>query len=382
VAGLLRAVLSENPRVRRAAYDRLASVLGGGGWRCEAHSVAARFLIDVVADSDAADRYAACQILAIVGVGDQASWLSSPPDLASVRRDVQRRAGMTVEELKQERAAWVAAAPNEQHREARARRADFADLELERDTARWVLHAYDTVRAGMPVYLAALSSPQPALQLYAAFLVAWFPEEQETAAPALAKLLAAEERSVLASTACVAAGLCAPRDDPALVRLLEQRRRSQDPVERRSAVLGLARLVSTPDCALVEELYDCLVTATEPVPNWPFLHGDMSTMAAFAIRDLDPTVAADRVGILVNKLAVAAADVDEYLLLRALLEAVFPNGPIADGVTFAHLDADQRRAVLALWQTRALSKGAMTEMLVDSYRLPHDEAALQAWCGL
>lgn len=380
VPDLLGRLRSRDRKARRSAYQGLLNLLVHQGSTYEASAVAAPFLIEIVADPKAPDRFAACQVLAAIAVGDENSWLIERPDVAKARREVERRAHLSRAELEREQADWAAAGRTDDERRARARRNEFSDVEGERDAARWQVAAYDAVRAGVPAYLAALASPETPVRLYAAHLLAWFPEERESIAPALARLIGAEPQPLVAATACVAAGLCGSVDDPELVNALSARRGSDNRAERCSAVLGLARLVSRPDRPLLEELYACLFGAVGPVPHWPFLHGDLATLAALTLRDLDTAVAPHRVQILVDRLNAPADDTDRYLLLRAVLDTAFPNGPVPDGTAFTELGADQRGAVAGLQRSGILADGAMISMLLSAYNLPDDEAAMTAWC--
>jgi hypothetical protein len=383
VPQLLRGIWSRDTKVRRRAYGILADVVSHDHERCEATAAVASVLIDLVADPEAPDRFAACQILTGIVIGDETTQLTNPPNWTEIRLRVDRQARMTKEELLQEKAAWAAAAPTEQERKAREWRAHWADVERERDAARWTVHAYDTVRAAVPVYTSALQAPDPATRQYAAYLLAWLREDRETIAPAFERLLEREEDPVVGASACVAAGLCCGTDGgDGLIDRVRARRRSDDRVERWSAVLGLARLMANPDRSIIEELYDCLATAGGPYPHWPFLDGDLTTMAAITMSQLPSRAAHDRVDILIDRLTAAGPEDDQFLLLRALLDAAFPGGPIADGTVFTELDGQQRKAVLWLWQTAAPTKGAMICMLLAKYNLPDKQQELDAWCGL
>jgi hypothetical protein len=380
VPDLLGRLRARDRQARRSAYQRLLSLLVEQGSRSEASVIAAPFLVEIVADAQAPDRFAACQVLAAIAIGDESSWLVDRPDVAQARREVQRLAGLSRAELEREHADWAAAARTDHERRARAVRNEFSDVESDRDAARWQMAAYDAVRAGVPVYLAALASPEPPVRLHAAHLLAWFPEERDSIAPELARLLGAESEPIVAATACVAAGLYGGTDDPPLVEALSTRRGSDNWIELWSAVLGLARLLSRPDRPLVEELYACLFHAEGPIPYWPFLDGDMTTLAALTIRDLDPAVAPDRRQVLIDRLAGQAETTDRDLLLRAALDAAFPHGPLPDGTAFTDLHADQRSIIAGLQRSGVLSDGAMTSMLLGAYNLPHDEVAMAAWC--
>jgi hypothetical protein len=100
VPGLLRAVWSRDFKTRNGAYRKLVDLLVHQGSSFEASPVAVPFLIDVVADDKAPDRFAACQVLTAIAIGDEASWLSRPHDLPAIRRDVERQASMTIEQLR------------------------------------------------------------------------------------------------------------------------------------------------------------------------------------------------------------------------------------------------------------------------------------------
>ncbi|MFG2059598.1 hypothetical protein ACGFI9_36855 [Micromonospora sp. NPDC048930] len=380
VPDLLGRLRLRDREARRSAYQGLLDLLVHQGSRYEASAVAAPFLVEIVADPKAPDRFAACQVLAAIAVGDESSWLIDRPDVAKARREVERRAHLTRAQLDQEQADWAAAGSTDHERRARARRNEFSDVEGDRDAARWQIAAYEAVRAGVPAYLAALASTETPVRLHAAHLLAWFPEERKSITPALARLIGAEPQPMVAATASVAAGLCGSVDDPELVNALSARRGSDNRGERWSAVLGLARLVSRPDRPLIEELYACLFGAVGPVPYWPFLHGDMATFAALTIRDLDAAVAPDRAQILVDRLNAPADDTDRYLLLRAALDTAFPDGPVPDGTAFTELSADQRTAIAGLQRSGISDDGAMVSMLLSAYNLPDDQMAMTRWC--
>jgi hypothetical protein len=383
VPQLLRQAWSPDGEVRRHAYSRLADVVGPHQEICEATAVVASVLIDIVADPGAPDRFAACQILTRIVAGDEVMELSGPTDWAELRSSVERKARMTKEELQDEMAAWVAAASTERERKGRERSASYADVELDRETERWAMYAYDTVRAAVPVYIAALRAPDPPTRLYAAHLLAWLREDRESIGPALKRLLDSESDPMVAAAACVAAGLCCGTDGgDGLIDHMRARRRSADPVERWSAVLGLARLLPNPDRSIIKDLYECFATAGGKFPHWPFVGGDIAWMAGFTLGQLRSNTARDLIDTLIDRLTVPDSRVDEFYLFRLLLETAFPHYPIPDGTNFIDLDAEQRKVVLWLWQTAAPTKGDTFRMVLHKYNLPQDQQALGAWCGL
>nr|WP_239087344.1 HEAT repeat domain-containing protein [Actinoplanes digitatis] len=295
-----------------------------------------------------------------------------------MRAEVGRKAAMTVEELEREQSQWVAAADDEDERSARETRALFADVEEDRDQLVVDLAAYDAVRAGVPVYAAALADPHPAVRLYAAHLLAWFPEENTRSIPALTAAIAGDPSPIVAATASVAAGLCAGRPDDALTAALTGRLAAENRAERWSAAIGLARATTRPDRAALEELYGCLLEAGAPVPHWPFLDGDISTMAALTVARLGPDTAPDRVEVLALRLAGTRRRKDRSGLLGALLDAAFPGGIPRDTPGSA-LTPSQRTAARALVDARIWRDGATAAQLLAQFGLPTDRHALKAW---
>ncbi|WBB96723.1 MULTISPECIES: HEAT repeat domain-containing protein [unclassified Solwaraspora] len=322
----------------------------------------------------------------MIAIGDESYWLTESPDIAAVRREVDRQAAMTLAELEHEQSMWVAAAVDGEERRARESTVRYRDVEADRCAARWDLEAYDAVRSGVAVYVAALRSPEPAVRLHAAHLLAWFPEERDLIVPALTRVIAGDSDPVVAATACVAAGLCgATQADTGLVEALSRRRAGPNRAERWSAVLGVARLTARPPRALVEELYACLLDATEPVPDWPFLAGGMSGLAALTLARLDSDSATDRVEILARRLADTVPGTDRFTLVGALLDAAFPEhdatgrGRDAGATGPGRIVDAQQAAVRALVDSVVWEDGPMVAMLLGRYGLPSAPASLRGW---
>ncbi|MEV6305498.1 hypothetical protein AB0M02_39210 [Actinoplanes sp. NPDC051861] len=282
VVAALEGIRSWRARRRREAYDELVDLLVMQGTRAPEAIPAAGGLIEVVADTGQADRSAACQVLSMIAIGDEEYWLTEAVDIGALRAEVARQAGLSVEDLEREQEAWVEAAGDEEERAAREHRALFADVEEDREQLAVDLAAYDAVRAGVPVYLEALTGPETAVRLYAAHLLSWFPEESARIVPALTRVIAGDPDPIVAATACVAAALCAPRrgePDRALVAALATRLDSENLAERWSALIGSAIAGAPVD---TEELARCRDEAAGRVPHWPFLDGDIGAMAGLA----------------------------------------------------------------------------------------------------
>jgi hypothetical protein len=289
VPAALHAAWSADADRRRHAYDLLVDRLTGQGTRTPAGAAAAPFLIDIVADPEAPDRFGACQVLRQIAIGDEQAWLVEQPDTAAERGEVARTATLTVADLRAEEAAWVAAAADKHERQARDWHARTSDVEADRRARRWNMEAYDAVRAGVPAYLAALAAADAGTRLYAAHLLAYFPEDRWTIVPALRRMIAGDPDPIAASVACVAAGLCAQgaEDRPLLAALAKRRDRSEHLAERWSAAIGLGRATNYPGLDVVVEIEQA-AEATAPVPHWPFLDGDIAAVASLTLDRLAP----------------------------------------------------------------------------------------------
>ncbi len=378
IPGLLRQIWIGDTQGRQAAYERLDQLLIDQGSRFATAVAAVPFFVELVADPAGPDRFAALQMLLRLAIGDEERWWAARPDMTSRRRDLHRRSQMSLEELQPEADAWVAAGATEQDRKARAARNKYADLQMDVECERWEIEAYDAVRAGVSVYLDVLRDPHPGVRLYAAHLLAHFPEDRSVIVPALVQVLADESTPPIVAVACVAAGMCGEPDDQQLIEAVSAHQGSPDPVVRCSVVIGLASLLRHPDRSLIEALYDCVLDEVELEAPWPYLDGDVSAVAAWTAAQLPADSASDRVGILVSLLTHRAGAHDPFMLGDALLQAAFPHGPVSDGTSWSDLTDDQRTAVAAL-QRAGLADDTMISMLLARTNLPSNAVALEAW---
>jgi hypothetical protein len=283
----LNAIWSPDPQRRTLGYEYLRDRLVHQGSRCPASAAAVPFLIDVVADPQAPDRFVACSMLKLIALGEEEFTLNERPDFAHLRREAARKATMTVEELKAEEAAWIEAAADPELRAAREQRARYANVETDRLTERWDVEAYDAVRAGVPVYLDALSIDHLGTRIHAAQLLAYFPEEAASIVPALIPLIGGED-PIVASAAAVAAGICARgTEDPAAAAAITARwERAQNLAERWATAIGLAQLLNHPGPDILADV-EAATEAPALVPHFPFLDGDIAAVAAYTLDRLE-----------------------------------------------------------------------------------------------
>ena len=100
-----------------------------------------RFLIDLAGDPAIPDRPGVLRLLAALAIGFDRWWLPATHPVAEVRREVGRKARLTVEELQRELDDWVAGAPTGRIRAARALDAETREVTEERDAEKWALAA-------------------------------------------------------------------------------------------------------------------------------------------------------------------------------------------------------------------------------------------------
>jgi hypothetical protein len=133
----LRALASADPSMRARAREELDSRVCHQGSRFEASAHVAPFLIDLAGDPATPDRPGVLRLLAALAIGFDRWWLPATYPVAEVRRDVGRKARLTLEELQRELDDWVAGAPTGRIRAARALDAESREVTEERDAERW-----------------------------------------------------------------------------------------------------------------------------------------------------------------------------------------------------------------------------------------------------
>jgi hypothetical protein len=281
------AIWSDDEDQRKLGYHNLSRGLGHGASSSPASIAAVPFLLDVVADPHAPSRFAACQVLLQIAIGEEEITLNERPDFAYWRREAQRKASLTVAELEAEQAAWIAAAPDPAERRAREVAAFFRDVEDERETERVNAEAYDAVRASVPVYLTALSADDVGTRMYAAQLLAYFPEDASSIVPALLPLIGGPD-AIVASAAAVAAGICARGSaDPAAAAAITARwERAGDRADRWATAIALAQLLNHPTADVLADV-EAAAEAPAPLPHFPFLEGDIAALAGYTLDRLE-----------------------------------------------------------------------------------------------
>jgi hypothetical protein len=376
----LRALTSPDPSARERAYDELSAAVCHQGSRYEASAHVATFLIQLVADAGAPDRHVALELLAALAIGYDRWWLPGSFPVAEVRREVARKAALTVEELERELEEWVRAAPTASVRRSRAVDAALQDVAENRDGQRWGLEAYDAVRRGVAVYCDALGRGDREMRLWAAYLLGWFPEERPVSLPALVRRLEIEADPSVAATAAIATGLIAQAGGTSAWAALMRRLRSRRQVERWAAAIALARLNPAPGALVVKELYACMRHVESLLAHQvPYLEGDLASLAALTVAELAGDAGPERLDVLCGRLADWPAARPGDSIVRGLFKLAFPDGPVADQTPFVDLTDDQRKVVSALAAAPSVWTYADVRELVSEYGLPDSEEALRRY---
>ncbi|HWS35161.1 MAG TPA: hypothetical protein VN408_20770 [Actinoplanes sp.] len=377
------------------------------GTRYEASAFAVPFLIELLAGPATPARADLLALLTRLAIGDDESWLPGPFPVASYRE--QAAGGEPIL-----RAAPLPSYEDDsvfRYVEAlddRGRESMFAFIELS---------AYDAVRAGVPLYRDLLSAADPRLRIGAAHLLAWFPE----AAPATIHSLiasAADPDPAVAATAVVALGLLSGRpetataglpvpagpagattsgatawgtatvalpgggDGPAAVR--EALRDGRELVRWAAAVASAVLDGPATSRTAVDELLAWTGRTGCPVPEIPFLGGDLAGLAGLALRQLgDAHAGAAFEALLVRIPAVSGPDA--LPVVGEALRRAFPSGPVPAAARFTDLDRSQQRLLRSLadspttWQWGEHGIFANFTLMVNAYGLPHSAEAMHSF---
>lgn len=358
VPNLLETLRSPNPTARTDAERQLKDHLQHQGLVAEPAAAAAPYLIRLLADREAPDRLVAYRLLRMIL--DTVELYESPnptpvptlADLASRRSDW-----------------WLARSP------AWRKHGGYQPAVTNPCHAR----AYAAVRAGIPAYLDLIQDDDRNLRLGATYLLAHIPQDRPTVAPVLARQLATETDPPAAAAMCIAAGLVGNPDDNDLRNAVAPWRDHPDPVVHRTALIGLAGLLTEPDTPLLIELGNCLRHEWDPI-DWPIYGRNLANSAAAVLGSRTPQSIPHLANILTAQLWEPTSDRRrDFLALELLLGVAFPDGPLPDGTAYINLTPPQQDIVRLVLDTRLLMWGAMMTRAIGECNLPNTHKALEAW---
>jgi hypothetical protein len=346
VPALLRALRSADPAEREHAEDELENrhfEHQEGIW--EPAVAAVPFLIDVVADTRVPDRRPAVRLLDLIVrlAGDH----PEPRDPAA-----------------EPTLAQLALLPDD----------DFG-LYPEQ------VAAHAAIRAGVPTFITLLRDPDPALRTAAASLLAHFPAEWATTAPALTDQLTAEDVPSVAASLCTTAGLAGCPGDDRVVAAVARWRGHHGRFVHRAALTGLARVQTVPDRATLTELVRCLIVPA--IDGWRLPTPELESVyaASSALSGRRPSEVPYLADLLLARLSRLGPDESSQLALPLLVGFAFPDGPLPGETTFAGLTRRQRDIVHALLDSGVLDRDPATPWPLARYHLPHRSADLIAWAS-
>ncbi|MEU8816903.1 hypothetical protein [Actinoplanes sp. NPDC048796] len=188
--------------------------------------------------------------------------------------------------------------------------------------------AHQAVRAGVPTYLRLLDDPDRNARGLSAHLLSFFPEAAPQVTPALTARLAAETDRVVASFLCLTAGTIGGPHDTGLAAAVARWRDQPHRINRWTVLMGLVRLVETPDPDMLEQLCDCLFHGPGNVYGWTLHHESPVLGAALALGDLPAASVPGLAAMLTDRLAAGCDDGNRfYYAVRLLLGLTFPDGP-------------------------------------------------------
>jgi hypothetical protein len=169
-------------------------------------------------------------------------------------------------------------------------RSDVAALDGEEaEWEEWVLNAYDAVRERLLAMRPLLEDANATVRMWAAYVLAWFPEDASTTLPVLREQVKHEGSADAAAAAIVAIGLLGDSGDDELVEWLQHEVGSETRSRRWAAATALARL--TPGELPATAVDELRLTSSGDAPDldgepFPFFEGDLSGYAAATLAGL------------------------------------------------------------------------------------------------
>jgi hypothetical protein len=366
VPAQIRALRSSVASERERALGELYGNIFHQGTRYDATAYAVPFLLEVLASPDCADRTGLLDLLAGIAVGYDESWLPEGLPIADHRREAD--GGATL---------W-AATPRPGDEDFDEDEGIFAHLATlpEKDQNRLYAHillmSYDAVRAGLPMFRSLLKDSDPAVRVRAAYLLAWFPEEDSL--PALAAVRGDHE--TVAATVQLAVGLLGGR--PAESALDDPRA-----IVRCAAAIALATVDRSGSSQTVVEELLAWISSDHGGTDVPFLGGDLAGYAGLALRLTGERRADSAFDALLARIPNVSG-IEALPVVGEALRMAFADGPLSAGGGYGSLDDRQRRLVDKLarspgtWQVNGMTFGNFA-LLVGSYGLPSKHMALQSY---
>lgn len=375
---MVRRLQARDTETRQQAHRWMWTHLINQGSRCEASVAATPYLVDLAAREETPDRGAILALLAVLATGDDSNWL---PDvggrLRELRHDVSQKAKLSETELYKEQEAWIASAPNEHARRSRQSDADWNDAIEVRDTERLELAVYDAIREGVPAFCAALSSNDPDVRMAAAYILAWFPDDQQLIIPHLTCSLQTEGVAAIRATLAIAMGAVGSDGDASLLEPLTRYFLDSTLAERWAAAIGLARFVAPDHRSVAEALMECIRMADRFQHQVLYLGGDMASLAAVFLAELYVDVdSIEPVEVLMAKLGHAAHPRSAFILMKYVLKSVFPPSLRPSRVPFDKLSSTQQYVLANLASLGIVGRYWFAGRLLMERDLPCETEAL------
>jgi hypothetical protein len=345
----IRDLRSRRKKKREKAGWELFGNIFHQGTRYEASAHAIPFLVEVAVALDTPARDQVLALIAALAIGYDEEWLPQGISISALRSEVAALEG--------------------------------DDSEY----GQWALNAYDAVREQLPVLRPLLDDDSPAVRMWTAYVLSWFPEEAATSLPTIFARAGSEQSRGPAAAAIVALGLLGAPDDAELIAWLEREAAGDDRARRWAAATALARLTPASPSARLDELAR---TAGGDEPDLdgerlPFFSGDLAGYAAASLTLL-PAAASERAvdGLLAHLRTTSFTDA--LHLGDALLNIAFPEGPIPPDTPFSALTSLQQRVVRGLadapsaWMIDDAIFANFSSM-VGGYGLPADLDAIRTY---
>lgn len=391
----LRALVSPNPEERKAAYTSLTGTIYHQGSRYSASAPAVPYLFAILKDPSTPDRARLIDFIMHLALGYDTMHLPGGINMRAWRAQIAELKSPDYEAVWNRRMdEWIAQAPDDGARHWRRMMRAIGFRQGQEES----LHAfatYEAVREGVPVFRGCLEDESEDVRLWAAYALAWFPEERATSAPLLEGVLDRELGAAVRACAIIALGLlfgcqdglgdgAPPEGVEALVSRLRGYADDASSLVQWAAAVALVRLKQQ-EPRHVDIVVRCLVDGVS-VENagelgFPFYDGNIVDYSAEVVASLDIAEHPGAAPAVLNALS-RASGVESLNLVSVVLRLAFGSAP-GETIPFEQLSEFQQRTVKALANMGPETwRWGNFVAILKEYKIPSSQEGCRKYVGL
>ncbi|KAL5357000.1 hypothetical protein BJX96DRAFT_143752 [Aspergillus floccosus] len=389
----LRALVSPDPKERKAAYYSLQGTIYHQGSRYSASVPAVPYLLAILKQPSTPDRAHLIDYIMHLALGYDNMHLPDGINMPAWRAQIAELESPDYEAVWTRRMDdWIAQAPDDRARRWRHMMRAIGFKQGQEES----LHAfavYGAVREGVPVFGDCLEDESDDVRLWAAYALAWFPEERATSAPLLERLMDCERNDDVHACAIIALGLlfgCSDGDvvPPEGIESLVLRLRGYADdaafAAQWAAAVALVRLKQE-EPRHVDVVVRCLADRVS-IENagelgFPFYDGNIVDYSADVVAGLDIAEHPGAASAVLDALS-RSAGVESLNLVSVAFRLAFGSAP-SETIPFEKLSAFQQRTVevLANMDQETWEWGSLAAIL-EKYKIPSSQEECRKYAGL